>query len=228
MKLIVAAVAQELALLADRLGGATPQQLADGPCIYNNLGNGPIGLALVGVGIVSAGLELGRLLAGGGVSQVIMIGSAGALPGWGLEQGQLVVAQSETLAELGLTIGPGVSQAEALNLPGLRQTVAFDATLTAKLAEAVRPTLTAPLLTVAGVSADGFQASFRSQRFGAAAENMEGFALALAGARFGLATAEVRAISNPAGDRDRSKWNLPLAAQNAQEAVWKYLTSGED
>jgi futalosine hydrolase len=52
---------------------------------------------------------------------------------------------------------------------------------------------------------------------------MEGYALALAGRRFGIPAAEIRGISNAAGDRDRSRWDFRLAMDRAQLAVIEFL-----
>ncbi len=63
------------------------------------------------------------------------------------------------------------------------------------------------LLERSGVSADTDQAETRAQRFHTLVENMEGYALALAGYRLSIPVGEVRAVSNMAGIRDKSAWN---------------------
>jgi nucleoside phosphorylase len=52
---------------------------------------------------------------------------------------------------------------------------------------------------------------------------MEGFALALAGDRFRIKVGEIRGVSNVAGIRDKTTWDLDLANQQAQAAVLTYL-----
>jgi futalosine hydrolase len=66
-------------------------------------------------------------------------------------------------------------------------------------------------LTVAGVSATPERAETLHNRFNAASENMEGFALALAAKRKGIAFLEVRTVSNPVGARDKALWDFRLA-----------------
>ena len=63
-------------------------------------------------------------------------------------------------------------------------------------------------LTVVGVSADLRLAETRADRFAALVENMEGFALALAGDRFGIKVGEVRGVSNLAGYAIRRRGTL--------------------
>lgn len=79
------------------------------------------------------------------------------------------------------------------------------------------------LVTVARSSGSPEEAHERARgtqgppRDRALGEDMEGFAVALAGARLGIPTAIVRAASNAAGDGDRSRWDLAgaLAALRA-------------
>jgi futalosine hydrolase len=79
------------------------------------------------------------------------------------------------------------------------------------------------LLTVVGVSARPEQAAARAEWFQALAENMEGYSLALAGRHFELKTAEIRGISNVAGDRDKSRWDFKTALRRSQMAVLEFL-----
>jgi futalosine hydrolase len=138
----------------------------------------------------------------------------------------VVVAEEEILAELGVLVGPGLGDAEEMGLAGLVQKVALDRFLVDEVTVAAEPAARVrrgSLLTVVGVSAQAEQAEARARRFQALAENMEGYALALAGRCFGFRTAEIRGISNHAGDRDKSRWDLNTAQERAQLAVFQYL-----
>lgn len=79
------------------------------------------------------------------------------------------------------------------------------------------------LLTVCAASGDPAAAALRRARHGAAAEDMEGFGLALAGHLAGSPVEIVRGISNEAGDRDTSRWRiddaLAAAAALAEEST---------
>jgi len=223
---IIAALEAELALIKGELNARLDRTLGGIPWHIGSLNQTPIYLAVVGVGIVSAALALGRLLAEIKVHQVIMTGSAGAMPGSGMEVGDVAVASSETLAELGVCRGEGLGETDSLNLADLKQTILLDEELSNSLVEAGNQSgrvFHGAFLSVAGISNNHSHALNRVNRFGALVENMEGYALALAGTKFGIRVAEVRGVSNIAGVRDKSAWNLGLANERAQSAVLNYL-----
>jgi futalosine hydrolase len=222
---VVAALEQELVLLVAELDARLETPRGNYPHHVAAAGPGLVRLVALGVGVVSAALTLGRLAALGLPEAAVMVGSAGALPGSGCGMGDLVAADEEVLAELGVLVGPGLGDAGEMTLAGL-QRVALDRSLVDEVTAAVEPAVgvrRGSLLTVVGVSADPEQAEARARRFRALAENMEGYALALAGRCFGFRTAEIRGISNRAGDRDKSRWDLTTAQERAQLAVLKYL-----
>lgn len=223
---VVAALEQELALLVAKLDARLETPRGHSPHHVAAVGPGLVRLVALGVGVVSAALTLGRLTALGLPEAAVMVGSAGALPGSGCGMGDLVAADEEVLAELGVLVGPGQGDAGEMGLADLLQRVALDRSLVDEVTAAVEPAAgvrRGSLLTVVGVSAQPEQAEARARRFHALAENMEGYALALAGRCFGIRTAEIRGISNRAGDRDKSRWDLTTAQERAQLAVLKYL-----
>lgn len=223
---VVAALDAELAQIKEELNAGLGESADGSPWHIGYLGQRQIYVATVGVGVVSAAVILGRILTAVTVDQVVMIGSAGALPGSGLEIGDVAVASSETLAELGVCDGEGLGDASSLHLPGLDQTIALDEDLGNAIVETADKSCRicrGAFLTVAGVSNHSDHAVARAGRFGALLENMEGYALALAGMRFGIKVAEVRAVSNFAGVRDKSAWNMDLANALAQSVVLNYL-----
>lgn len=223
---IVASSEAELELLKRELK-AQPFEASCLPGAYRgSLGDVEIHLRVVGFGVVSAAMALGGIPASERPDLLIMTGSAGALPGSGLDVGDVAVASSEILAELGVCTGVGMGDAEILGLSGLDQVIDLDAEQASTLAEVAGASFRVrggPFLTVVGVSADRSQAAARADRFGTVVENMEGYAVALAGRRFGIPTGEVRAVSNLAGIRDKSAWNLPLANERAQVVVLDFL-----
>lgn len=227
MKLcITAAVSPELDLLKAELQAKPAGLVAGHPYFLAPWPDHLIHLAEVGIGIVSAAATLGALVSQINPDRMIMLGSAGALPGSGLQTGDLAVATSESLAELGLCLGPGIGSTSALNLKTLEQSLPLTVHMAASLVNAAREitkTDDGNFLTVAGVSADHDQAMTRTKVFSAVVENMEGFALAWVGNNMGIAVGEVRGISNMAGNRDKSCWDLNLANRRAQTAVLHYL-----
>lgn len=71
------------------------------------------------------------------------------------------------------------------------------------------------LLTVCAASATPTQANHRQQRYGASAEDMEGFAVAMACRLQDVPLVIIRGISNVAGDRDKSNWQIKEALNSA-------------
>jgi futalosine hydrolase len=223
---IVAALDSELTELKAELHALPFRDVPRHPCYCGRIGRAKVYLAAVGVGVVSAALSLADLSATIGADRIIMVGSGGALPGSELNVGDLAVASSEILSELGVCVDQGIGDVQSLALPGLSQEVPLDRrmadTLLGSAAKHARVRV-GSFLSVVGVSADAGQAEARAHKFQALVENMEGYALALAGQRLNIPVGEVRAISNMAGIRDKSAWDLPLANKRAQATVLTFL-----
>ena len=71
------------------------------------------------------------------------------------------------------------------------------------------------LLTVCAASATPTQAEHRQRRYGASAEDMEGFAVAMACQLQNVPLEIIRGISNVAGDRNKSNWQIKDALNSA-------------
>lgn len=80
-----------------------------------------------------------------------------------------------------------------------------------------------PSLTVGMTSGDAQTASARFHRFGALAENMEGSAIAQVCLLFNVPFMELRGLSNMAGDREKSRWDLPAAVDHCLAVVERLL-----
>jgi futalosine hydrolase len=223
---IVAALDSELTELKAELHALPFRDVPGYSCYRGRIGRARVYLAAVGVGVVSAALSLADFSATIGADRIIMIGSGGALPGSELNVGDLAVASSEILSELGVYVDQGIGDAQSLALPGLSQEVPLDRRMADTLLDSATKHARVRLgsfLSVVGVSTDAGQAEARAQKFQPLVENMEGYALAVAGQRLNIPGGEVRAISNIAGIRDKSAWDLPLANKHAQAAVLTFL-----
>ena len=190
------------------------------------LGNHTVRIGITGVGVASASMALGAFCAIHAPETAIMVGSAGMFPGFGLSVGDLVVSQTEILSELGVLSKPGIGDGALLKISGVEQEIPLDAELCAQVTEAaleVGKVVCGRSLTVTGVSAKSEHALLRVKHFGTLAENMEGYALALAGQRFKIPTVEIRGISNAAGDRNRSNWDFETAMALPQKAILEFL-----
>jgi futalosine hydrolase len=225
--LIVSAMENELQLIKKELnarpaGGSVPY-----PCQSAIIGDSRIHIAHIGVGVVQAALALGALITQTQCRRIIMVGSSGAFPDSGLEIGDVAVASSEILSELGVSLGATPGIGENMGIPGLDQEIRLDSDLADHLEQAARSEANSVkrgrFLTVVGVSGDPSVALARNNRFAPIVENMEGYALAYAGLKFGVSVGEARGVSNRAGCRDKSAWNLPAANEIAQRVVINYL-----
>jgi futalosine hydrolase len=223
---IVAATEMEVDLLKREVKAKPAGSVGRNTFYFGLFGRKPVYLGIVGVGVVSAGISLGGFVSVLGAREIVMVGSAGALPESGLEIGDLAAASSEILAELGVCTGPGTGDTSRLGLVTMQQEISLDSQMTREVAEeaqACARVVAGPCLTVVGSSADSEQGHCRALRFRALAENMEGYALALAGEALCVQVAEIRGIANQAGERDKSLWNLDLANERAQRGVLQYM-----
>lgn len=122
--------------------------------------------------------------------------------------GDLLVAERIVAADLGAETAEGFLSVEELGFG----TSAFAAVALGHLKVGVgfeRDVVRGDVLTVNTVTGSAERAAWLRTRYpGAIGEAMEGYGVAAAAARFGLPVAEVRAVSNLIGPRDRSAWRI--------------------
>ena len=174
---------------------------------------------LCGFGIVAAAARTAQLIAGLRPERVILVGIAGRLDDR-LALG--TAAFFETVACHGIGVGSGAAFIPAATLgwrqwpgdPGVGVPGVGD-----ELPCAVPDGGDLPserlLLTVTAAAAGQEDVALRKTLFPeASAEEMEGFAVALACRLFRIPCTIIRGISNTAGDRDKTHWQIeaPLAA----------------
>jgi futalosine hydrolase len=173
----------------------------------------------VGVGPAAAAAGTARLLATGNYRAVISAGIAGGFP-QRAEVGATVLATRSIAADLGAESDHGFLPIEELGFG--TSVVAADPLLLKGLTTALPDAITGDVLTLATVTGTAATADALAARFpDAVAEAMEGFGVAVAAA--GLPFAELRAISNPVGPRDRAAWRLKeafAALSTASGALW--------
>ncbi len=223
---IVASMEEELALLSEATGACLKGRVGGFPWFAGTMGDCVVNLGITGVGVASACTTLGAFCSMARPDFMVMVGSAGSLPDSGLAPGDMVVAETEILSELGVVSGAGIGDTRRMNLPGVMQEIPLDRGSSSLLlchAMHIGKATCGRTLTVAGVSANEDHARARGAKFNVVAENMEGYALALAGHRFGCRTAEIRGISNRAGDRDKSNWDFEKAIVPPQKVLLEHL-----
>jgi futalosine hydrolase len=173
----------------------------------------------VGVGPAAAAAGTARLLATGRYRAVISAGIAGGFPGRA-PVGSIVLGARSIAADLGAETPDGFLPVDELGFGTsvLPCDPALLKALTAELPEAIVGDVVT-LSTVTGTkrTADRLAESYPQ----AVAEAMEGYGVAVAAA--GLPFAELRAISNPVGPRDRAAWRLReafAALSTASDRLW--------
>jgi len=173
----------------------------------------------VGVGPAAAAAGTARLLATGHYRAVISAGIAGGFPGRA-PVGALVLGTRSIAADLGAETPDGFLSVEELGFGS--SVLPADPRLLESLRSALPDAVAGDVLTLATVTGTAGTAERLATRFPqAVAEAMEGYGVAVAAA--GLPFAEVRAISNPIGPRDRAAWRLKEAfgaLSTASATLW--------
>jgi futalosine hydrolase len=218
------------------------------PCEVRNCGGRDLflgarsGLNVVllhsGVGKANAAAATSSLLGLYRPAAVIVVGCGGALPGSGLEVGDLAVASEEIYGDEGVLAPDGFLDMEAIQLPLVKRNghcfynhyptspPLLEKTrtlLNSGPAGTSHKTLCGPFVTVStcsGTLAGGIELV---QRTNGICENMEGAAVAQVCAMHHIPFLEIRGISNLVENRDTSKWNLKGGAEIAQRAVQEIL-----
>jgi len=179
---------------------------------------------VTGVGAVNASIALTRFFEREGARAVIGCGIGGAYPGSGLVPGSAVWAESECYGDLGAGSGAGFLDMRALGFP----VIAGAEPIYNRMPITIRPCgKSAAFVTVNTCTGDEASARAIEGRTGGGVESMEGAAIAHVAALYGVGVGEVRGISNPVGNRDRSAWRVKEAAVAAQEALLAAWRNGE-
>lgn len=184
-----------------------------------------------GVGVINAAAELGAFLQQNPVSGVINVGIAGSYRPESLPLGALAVARREIWPELGVSRNAGFPK-ERLDFPlaELKGSNVFETLELEPEIGAESMGLSLPrdwpreiFLTVSGVSGTSTLAESLREKYSAGMENMEGFALGLVTAKFGVSFLEIRSVSNTAGSRQKMDWDFPAAFRALKEAGQRLL-----
>lgn len=179
-------------------------------------------VAVCGVGPYQAAVETTRLLQAVDYDAVINAGIAGGFDGRA-GVGAVVFGTTAVAPELGAeTADGGFVALDALGFGGATELAALAAPWVAAWRQglaATRETLQAPILTVNTVTGTANSAAALAARYpSAAAEAMEGFAVATAAHAAGIGFLELRSISNRIGPRDRDSWRIPEALRALTDA----------
>jgi futalosine hydrolase len=194
--LVVTAVEAELAAVGEALAGS-----------------GDVVTAGVGPAAAAAGAALA--LARGRYDLVVSAGIGGGFAP--MQVGEVAVASDIVFADLGAETADGFMSASQLGFGVDRYPVdpAIAARLAAGTGGRVGTIATVATVTGTATSAAALQAAYPD----VVAEAMEGAGVAAAGAAAGVPFAEIRAVSNLVGPRDRTAWRIDDALGGLARAV---------
>jgi len=168
-----------------------------------------------GVGPAASAAATSARLVGGGVDLVVCAGIGGGFAPVGV--GELAVASSIVLADLGAETEDGFVPLPSLGFGRIAYEVA--PSLAVALCDLTGGHM-GTILTVSTVTGTAATADALGSRFpDAVAEGMEGAGVAAAAVLHGVPFAEVRAISNRVGPRNREAWRIPQALEALGAAV---------
>lgn len=181
----------------------------------------PHRVVTVGVGPAAAAAGTSAELASDPADLVLCAGIGGGFVP--LAHGDVAVASSIVFADLGAETADGFTPLSELGF-GVG---AYDVQPALALALADRSGgHLGTILTVATVTGTQATATRLAGTYpGAVAEGMEGAGVAAAAHRHGVPFAEVRAVSNLVGPRDREAWRIPEALEALRTAVGAILAS---
>ncbi len=225
--LLITATALEAAPLKDELENLTELDFPLGELYRGRLSRvGPVYLAHLGVAKVNTAAGLALAIAKLQPRAVIQFGIGGAYIGSFLSVGMLAVAKREIHIDTGLKTENWQDMAQ-LGFPLLKKKQTYhnvfptDASLSKALARVTGATICTfgSSETVTGNFAD---AQALQQRFDLSIESMEGAAAAQVCLALDTPFAELRAVSNIVGERNKQAWNIPLAVRAANEALLSF------
>ncbi len=200
---------------------ATPFELD--PAVQALRGQPDVDFLLSGIGPVDAAFSLTRYLCrNSDIQGVINFGIAGAYYGNGCGMLDLCVAQTESLADLGICFADRIEFfAESV----LKINQVFDlrnrlfAQIQSILAKEKISVRYGGFVTVSCASGTAKRGEYLHTTHQAICENMEGAALARVCEGMGVDFFELRCVSNMVEDRDQAKWKLPEACEKAARAA---------
>ena len=232
--LILAAVDDELAGLRTKLETPSHKSFGGRSAISGSLGGQNVMILTTGPGMINAAQALTAAIESRRPALIIQTGCAGAFRESGLDIGDVAVATKEMDIQSGLepavdSAFPDVLPFNSLKKEGTEYKNQYPVNdkLAAEIFEILQSADSkndfhvrkGPFVTVSTITTTDQRAKALFDRFNPCMEQMEGAATAHIALLYDIPFAEIRSASNLVGKRDKSRWNLPLAVQNACIAV---------
>lgn len=226
--LVVGATALELAPLVDRLSGAESSATGWTDAVRGRFAGLGVVVQAIGVGKARTAAGLAWSVLTHRPAAILQVGVGGAYLGSFLSVGLAMLADADLELDLGIASDEGWADFEALTVPLLPgrhgepaapdRAVPTDARWTGLLASG-SGLPRGRFATLDAVTADVERGAAMQRRFDVSIESMEGAAAAAVAARLGVPFAELRAVSNVVGERDRALWDLRGAVRASTDAA---------
>jgi futalosine hydrolase len=224
--LVICAVVAERDAIVRYLGPTSPTEVGAVSGVSADTAAGTLHAFHCGPGPVAAAITTATLLAlGPGYDLVLSAGIAGGFRGRA-EIGDVVLADQVIAADQGVVTDEGFRTLRDLGLPGNGGYAMGNADHRLRLASGSYRLLAGDILTLSCMTGTDARAAELAARYPrAVAEAMEGYGVVEATRRDYPRTgrdipfAEIRAISNLIGRRDRATWNIPIAFDALAEAM---------
>ncbi len=194
--------------------------------------------AISGIGKTNAAHTASVLIRNYLPAMIINFGIGGAYPSSGLNVGDIAIATKEVYADEGVDLKSGFHTLRKIGIPLLQtgrrryfNEFPLDKSLSKSAFDAAHPLFSSrkgTFSTVSTCTGTTERARELSERFRAICENMEGAAIAHICRLYEIPCVEIRSISNMVEERNTSKWDVRLAAENCQNAVIAFLDSLKD
>jgi len=179
---------------------------------------------VTGVGMTATAYSLTKTLLQQSYDLVIGAGIAGSLENE-LHQGDVVVVREESIGDLGVQEGGSFRSMFDLSLLHRDEKPFSSGRLvndSAILMECRLKIVNG--VTVNEITTNHARLQLYRQQFNASVESMEGASLHYVCLMEKIPFLQLRSISNFAGERDKSKWDIPLAISNLNQSLQQLLT----
>lgn len=203
---------------------------------YFKVGDHDTDVLITGVGMAATAFWMGKIVSSNRYDVALNLGIAGSFDNWyfdkndpGKSLGRVVNVCSDRFAEMGVEETDGFTPLWKLGLVSETDMTMVNGNLRipgkneALYSEPINNLPDEIGITVNKITTDREQIKRIVERIAPGVESMEGAAFMYACAKEGIPCAQVRAISNYVGERDKNKWELELAIENLNEEAIRIL-----
>jgi len=236
--IIIAAVYDELSQLLDRVEKPVVSRVGGREVTSGRIEGKAVRLLVTGPGLVNTVQSLTAAIENSIPALIIQTGCAGAFKESGLRIGDIGIATEEI--DLHLGIEPENGSLLLKNLPfslikrhdlDVKNRYSINNELVEIALQAVKKVSGSdkvrfkkgPFITVSTITATEKRAKDIYKQFRPCMESMEGAGAAYLSLYYDIPFLEIRSVSNIVGKRDLTAWNLPLAFERGNRAVFAFV-----